>query len=126
MFSYQLNFAEETCVCTPEIWDAVTHDARVKACRQKATEAYEKYGKGAVYNAAKKKLPMVIFPCTFEQNKGAKGDKPEGLWRCQAGVVLNGLFMYDADELRSCPTGCLTRRRCATSCVPTSHRVATA
>ena len=100
MFSYQRNFAEETCVCTPEIWDAVTHDERVKACRQKATEAYEKYGKGAVYNAAKKKLPMVIFPCTFEQNKGAKGDKPEGLWRCQAGVVLNGLFMYDADELR--------------------------
>ena len=42
---------------------------------------------------------MVIFPCSFAPNHGAKGDKPEGLWRCQAGVRLNGLFMYDADEL---------------------------
>ena len=100
MFSYQRNFTEETCVCTPEVWDAVTHDPRVKANRQAATEAYRKYGKGKEYDELKKRLPMVIFPCTFTKNRGAKGDKPEGLWRCQAGVRLNGLFMYDADELQ--------------------------
>ena len=100
MFSYQRNFTEETCVCTPEIWDAVTHDPKVKADRQAATEAYRKYGKGKEYDKLKKKLPLVIFPCTFEPNHGGKGESPEGLWRCQAGVRLNGLFMYDADELQ--------------------------
>ena len=60
MFSYQRNFTEETCVCTPEIWDAVTHDPKVKADRQAATEAYRKYGKGKEYDKLKKKLPLVI------------------------------------------------------------------
>ena len=40
-----------------------------------------------------------MFCCTFDKNKGARGKLPEDTWRCQAAVRLNGMFMYDADEL---------------------------
>jgi hypothetical protein len=57
-------------------------------------------GKGAAYDAQKKKLPLVMFCCTFDPNNGAKGKQPLNTWRCQSAVNINGLFMYDADELR--------------------------
>ncbi len=40
-----------------------------------------------------------MFCCTFDVNKGAKAKWPEDTWRNQAAARLNGLFMYDADEL---------------------------
>lgn len=65
-----------------------------------ATDAYRLYGKGAKYNALKKRLPLLMFCCTFDENRGAKGNLPPGTWRNQQAVRLNGLFIYDADCLK--------------------------
>lgn len=51
------------------------------------------------YDAAKRKLPLAMYMCTFETNAGSKGDKPLGKWRNQAAVKLNGLVMIDFDGL---------------------------
>ena len=85
---------------TPEMWQAKTKDASLASEVLKCTEIYNKFGKGAAYNAQKKKLPMVMFCCTFDKNTGAKGTQPEDTWRQQQAVNINGLFMYDADELK--------------------------
>ena len=53
------------------------------------------------YDAAKRKLPLAMYMCTFEPNAGSKGDKPLGKWRNQAAVKLNGLVMIDFDGLES-------------------------
>jgi hypothetical protein len=37
------------------------------------TDIYSRLGKGAAYDAQKKKLPMAMFCCTFDENNGAKG-----------------------------------------------------
>ncbi|MBQ7512853.1 MAG: hypothetical protein IJS95_00510 [Prevotella sp.] len=66
----------------------------------RCTELYQKFGKGATYNSEKKKLPLMMFCCTFAPNTGAKGNRPVDTWRCQAAANLNGMFMYDADELQ--------------------------
>ena len=66
----------------------------------RCTELYQKFGKGATYNSEKKKLPLMMFCCTFDPNTGAKGNRPVDTWRCQAAANLNGMFMYDADELQ--------------------------
>ena len=86
--------------CTAADFHRISNDKKTISDCHKATELYQQHGKGAAYNAAKKKLPLVMFCCTFDQNKGAKGNLPENTWRCQEAVRLNGLFMYDADELK--------------------------
>ena len=84
---------------TKELWEAVTRAPGIIKTTHECTDTYSRLGKGAVYNALKKKLPMAMFCCTFGQSNGPKKDKPLDTWRYQSAVMINGLFMYDADEL---------------------------
>ena len=100
MFSYQQNYFNTCVKMTRELWEQVASDPYLQKNVHNCTDTYSRLGKGAAYDALKKKLPLVMFCCTFEPNKGAKGKQPLNTWRCQAAVNINGLFMYDADELR--------------------------
>ena len=53
----------------------------------------------AAYDAKKKSLPLVCFMGTFMPNQGKNGKSPEGCWRVQSAVRLNGLIMHDFDKL---------------------------
>ena len=100
MLSYQQSYFNPCVELTRELWERVTSDPSLQENVHKCTEIYEQLGKGAAYDAQKKKLPLVMFCCTFDPNNGAKGKQPLNTWRCQSAVNINGLFMYDADELR--------------------------
>ena len=58
-------------------------------------------GDKAPYDKMKRKLPLAMYMCTFEPNAGSKGDKPQGRWRNQKAVRLNGLVMVDFDCLEN-------------------------
>jgi len=75
-------------------------DQKIHDICHAATDAYSKFGKGAEYSRLKKRLPLLMFCCTFDENRGAKGNRPPGAWRNQQAVRLNGLFIYDADCLK--------------------------
>ena len=100
MLSYQQSYFNPCVELTRELWERVASDPSLQENVHKCTEIYEQLGKGAAYDAQKKKLPLVMFCCTFDPNNGAKGKQPLNTWRCQSAVNINGLFMYDADELR--------------------------
>ena len=100
MFSYQQNYFSPCVELTQELWERVTRDPSTLKITHECTDIYSRLGKGAAYDAQKKKLPMAMFCCTFDPNNGAKGKQPLNTWRCQAAVNINGLFMYDADELK--------------------------
>ena len=97
MLSYQQSYFNPCVELTRELWERVTRDPSLQENVHKCTEIYEQLGKGAAYDAQKKKLPLVMFCCTFDPNNGAKGKQPKNTWRCQSAVNINGLFMYDAD-----------------------------
>lgn len=100
MLSYQQNYFNTCVKLTRELWERVAGDPSLQKNVHNCTDIYSRLGKGAAYDAQKKKLPLVMFCCTFDPNKGPKKDKPLNTWRCQSAVNINGLFMYDADELR--------------------------
>ena len=100
MLSYQQNYFNPCVELTRELWERVAGDPSLQETVHNCTDIYSRLGKGAAYDAQKKKLPLVMFCCTFDPNNGAKGKQPLDTWRCQSAVNINGLFMYDADELR--------------------------
>ena len=51
------------------------------------------------YQNLKKRLPAFCFMGTFMPSHGKNGNLPEGMWRLQSQVRLNGLVMHDFDHL---------------------------
>ena len=96
MLSYQQNYFNPCVELTRELWERVASDPSLQETVHNCTDIYSRLGKGAAYDAQKKKLPLVMFCCTFDPNNGAKGKQPLNTWRCQSAVNINGLFMYDA------------------------------
>ena len=106
--------------CSGADWEQVTTAERTRQTVDEARRCLES-GDRRGYDARKRSLPMMLFMCTIEPNRGLKGDKPEACWRLQQAARLNGLVMLDADHVedpravfgriaphwfdeRSCPT----------------------
>ena len=99
MFAVQQRFFEETVTCTRERFYEVVRSKEVAetidACRQ-LLAAGDRKG----YDTKKRSLPAFIFMATMMPNRGKDGQRPEGAWRLQSAVRLNGLVMLDFDHLQ--------------------------
>ena len=97
MLSYQQNYFNPCVELTRELWERVASDPSLQETVHNCTDIYSRLGKGAAYDAQKKKLPLVMFCCTFDPNNGAKGKQALNTWRCQSAVNINRTA--DADNV---------------------------
>lgn len=104
MFAAQQRFYEETYEINRERFFQITASTDVVNTFNLCLKHYADFlhmGDKKPYDAAKRKLPLAMYMCTFETNSGSKGEKPLGKWRNQAAVKLNGLVMIDFDGLEN-------------------------
>ena len=105
MFCYQPSLSSPTEAVTKEQFWALVRAPKTANAVQGARAALAK-GDKAKYDELKKRLPLIIFPSTFEEweneienKRTKKKSKVVGRWRNQAHACLNGLAVADFDHL---------------------------
>ena len=84
--------------CTRELFYQTVESPEVAQTIASARAARAQ-GDERKYQNLKKRLPAFCFMGTFMPSHGKNGNLPEGMWRLQSQVRLNGLVMHDFDHL---------------------------